>query len=87
MARFLVAMMTAVVVVACSPGASENESCKLTPDCQAALVCLFNPGVCKRTCLTDAQCGDGQICQCSGPSRHCDKALPDGGAADAGCGG
>jgi hypothetical protein len=82
MARFLVAMMAAVTVVACAPGATEGGSCTTTPDCQAQLVCLWNPGVCKHTCLTDAQCSNGQTCQCNGSLQHCDQTMP-----DAGCGG
>jgi hypothetical protein len=82
MARFLVAMMAAVTIVACSPGAPESASCKTTADCQAQLVCLWNPGVCKPVCTTDAQCSNGETCQCSMSLRHCDKPTP-----DAGCGG
>jgi hypothetical protein len=85
MARFLLAMsaaMAAVTVVACSPGSSANESCKTTADCQAQLVCLWNPGVCKPTCTTSAQCSNGETCQCSGVLLHCDPPMP-----DAGCGG
>jgi hypothetical protein len=82
MARFFVAMMAAVTVVACAPGASQNESCKTSADCQAQLVCLWNPGVCKPVCITDAQCSGGQTCQCVMSLRHCDTTMP-----DAGCGG
>jgi hypothetical protein len=87
MARFFMAVMAAATLVACSPGSSEGDSCTNPQDCQAQLVCIFNPGVCKHTCLADSQCSDGQTCQCTGSLQHCDHRLPDGGIGDAGCGG
>jgi hypothetical protein len=90
MARFFVAVMATVAVLACSPGSSENDKCGGTPDCQAQLTCIFTPGVCKRTCVSDTECdafSKGETCQCTGSLQHCDKAPPDGGHADAGCGG
>jgi len=82
MARFFVAVIAAVTLVACSPGATQGESCVNPQDCQAQLICIFNPGVCKHVCITSAECSDGQTCQCTGPLQHCDKTMP-----DAGCGG
>jgi hypothetical protein len=87
MARFFVAAMATLAVLACSPGASENDKCNATPDCQAKMSCIFTPKVCKFTCTGDTDCTNGETCQCNQQLRHCDKAPPDGGSTDAGCGG